>query len=60
MGKKYKKILSENIRPTVYILSVYQCSVVPYIIPANKVPGVESGPAPGIKSIHELIMRKTL
>ena len=34
-------------RPTVYILSMLQCLVVPYTNPANQAPGAQSGHALG-------------
>ena len=42
--------------PTAYIFIKYLCLVVPYINPVNQVPGVQTGPAQGIKSFHRLII----
>ena len=45
-------------RPTAYIFSMQQYLVVPYINPANQVPRVQTGHAPGVISSHRLIMGK--
>ena len=43
IGKSLKKIFTEAMRPIAYIFSQLQCLVVPYIDPANQVPGVRTG-----------------
>ena len=46
MGKKLKKIFfSETMRPRAFIFCVKQCLVIPFIIPANRDPGVQIGHA---------------
>ena len=48
IGKKLKTIFfSENMRPTAYIFSMYQCLVVPYINPANQALGLQTGHTTG-------------
>ena len=50
-------------RPTscIFGFGVKQCQVVPYINPANQVPGFQTGLVPGIKTFKRLIMgTKTL
>ena len=51
MGKSLKTFFTEAIRPTYYILSMLQCLVVPYINPADQVPGIK-GHILGINSSH--------
>ena len=47
-GKNVKKIFfSETMRPRAFIFCVKQCLVSPFIIPANRDPGVQIDHAPG-------------
>ena len=55
-----KKFFYETMRPIAYIFDMKQFLVVPYLNPADQAVGVQTGPAPGIKSFHRLIMEKTL
>ena len=48
--EKHEKIFSETTRPKACIFSMQQCLVVPYINPANHVPGVQIGYTPGASS----------
>ena len=46
--KKHKtNFFSETIRPRAFIFCVQQCIVVLYMNPANRISGVNTGPAPG-------------
>ena len=47
IGKHVKIFFSETMRPRAFISCVKQCLVGPYIIPANRDPGVQIGHAPG-------------
>ena len=49
IGKHVKKIFfSETMRPRAFIFCVKQCLVSPFIIPANRDPGVQIGHARGL------------
>ena len=60
IGKHVKKIFfSETMRPRAFIFCVKQCLVSPFIILANRNPGVQIGHARGVIICHRLIMGKT-
>ena len=52
--KNFKNLHSETMRPIDSIFSKEQCLVVPRINPAYQGPGVQSGPALGIKNFHRI------
>ena len=58
---KHKKIFfSETKRPRAFIFCLKQCIVVLFINPANRAPGVHTGPAPGgswVKHKKNLLLR---
>ena len=59
LGKSLKTFFTEAMmRPTAYILSMLQCLVIPYINPANQVPGVKTDHTLGINSSHRVIVGK--
>ena len=44
---KTSKIVFQTMTSTVYIITMQQCLVVSYIIPANQAPGVQTDHTPG-------------
>ena len=47
IGKHVNTFFSETMRPSAFIFCVKQCLVSPFIIPANRDPGVQISHSPG-------------
>ena len=58
MGKTKKIFFSETTGPTALIFGMWQWLMVLYINCASHAPGVKFGHAPGVDSLHRLIMGK--
>ena len=59
MGKNSKIVFSETTGHTALIFGMWQWLMVLYINCASHAPGVKFGHAPGVDSLHRLIMGKT-